>query len=83
MSATNRLMEMPEQDIQQIADFVTKDPHEARLRGLQIKKTERELGQAEVKEIAGGLATYNDQTKKWEWTLPPKPTAWTQCFKSI
>lgn len=59
---------------QAIRTIRTRDPNEAVLRELSIKEKQRTLGQPEVKEIAGGLATYNDQTKKWEWTLPPKPT---------
>ena len=59
---------------QAIRTIRTRDPTEAVLRELSIKEKQRTLGQPEVKEIGGGLATYNDQTKKWEWTLPPKPT---------
>lgn len=59
---------------QAIRTIRTRDPNEALLRGLQIQKTQRELNTPEAKEIGGGLAVYNDQTKKWEWTLQPKPT---------
>ncbi len=59
---------------QAIRTIRTRDPNEAALRTLQIRKTEQELAQPQVKEIGGGLAVYNDQTKRWEWTLPPKPT---------
>lgn len=64
----------PEDVRQARRTLATRDPNEALLRGLQIQKTQRELNQPEVKEIGGGLAVYNDQTKKWEWTLQPKPT---------
>lgn len=53
--------------------MATRDPQEALLRGLSILKTQRELSQPTVREVNGGLAVYNDETKRYDWVLPPKP----------
>lgn len=49
------------------------DPNEARLRGLQVQRVERELNEPRVVEAGGALNQYNPQTQRWERVTDPRP----------